>query len=451
MPRRPVHKACDDFRQTSASTRARWLEQPTTRRRVLLRGVGAGLSVYAAQAMSLGRVLEAAGAQAQAAPNAPVLVAVFLPGGLDLLDTLVPLGQYGRYADLRKAGKVNDALALGSTGLGVHPSLGQGTGGGLKGLYDAGKVAFIPGIDYANPDLSHFHSRHFWETGLITDKGVPGWLGRWLDRHGSADNPLQGLSLDYSLSPVLQTATAPVASVSSPNDAQLGIRGVYGKTEEHALAAWAALSQRRPKPPGPAAAFNAARLAKGVGDLLAPYQQHDNSDPLAPPVPYPADNDLGQKLSRLAAMISVPLGVRVATVDAGGDFDTHDNQPKELQTALAAVSSALAAFQADLQVRGVADRVLTFVWSEFGRRPAGNDSLGTDHGAGGVGWVMGNRAASGIASPYPSLDQFDSEDNLAVTVDFRAVYSTLIERWLGTDPGEVIPNAGAFGRLNLVR
>jgi uncharacterized protein (DUF1501 family) len=90
------------------------------------------------------------------------------------------------------------------------------------------------------------------------------------------------------------------------------------------------------------------------------------------------------------------------------------------------------------------------VWSEVGRRPEGTDSLGTDHGAGGLAWVMGNRAAPGILSPYPSLDQFDSDDNLQVTTDFRAVYSTLIERWLGTDAGEVIPNAGAFGRLKLV-
>jgi uncharacterized protein (DUF1501 family) len=451
MPPRSVHRACDDFRQTSASTRARWLEAPVTRRRVLLRGLGAGLSVYAAQAMPFARVLEAAEAQAQAAPNAPVLVAVFLPGGLDLLDTLVPLGAYGRYADLRKAGKVAGALPLGTTGLGLHPSLAQGTGGGLKGLFDAGKVGFVPGVDYANPDLSHFHSRHFWETGLITEKGATGWLGRWLDRHGSADNPLQGLAVDYSLSPVLQTAGAPVASVSSPNDAQLGIRGVYGKAEERALEAWAALAQRHPKPPGPAAAYNAARLAKSVGDRLAQYQERDDIDPLAPPVPYPADNDLGERLSRLAAMISLPLGVRVATVEAGGDFDTHDNQPKELESALAEISNALSAFQADLQARGVADRVLTFVWSEFGRRPESNDSLGTDHGAGGLAWVMGNRAAPGILSPYPSLDQFDSDDNLQVTVDFRSVYSTLIERWLGTDAGEVIPNAGAFGRLTLTR
>jgi uncharacterized protein (DUF1501 family) len=95
--------------------------------------------------------------------------------------------------------------------------------------------------------------------------------------------------------------------------------------------------------------------------------------------------------------------------------------------------------------------VLTFVWSEFGRRPGANDSSGTDHGAGGVAWVQGTRAAGGVLTDYPSLDRLDSEDNLAVTVDFRRVYSSLLEGWMGTDANEVIPNAGAFGRLGLVR
>jgi uncharacterized protein (DUF1501 family) len=115
------------------------------------------------------------------------------------------------------------------------------------------------------------------------------------------------------------------------------------------------------------------------------------------------------------------------------------------------VSGALAAFQADLEARGVADRVLTLVWSEFGRRPEQNDSGGTDHGAGGIAWVQGTRVTSGVLTDYPDLNKFDSEDNLNVTVDFRRVYCSVLEQWLGTDASQVIPNAGAFGRLQLVR
>ena len=195
MARRSPFKGCDDFRQTSAAQRRSWVEDRTlTRRQIMAAGLGGALTVYGLGRVPGAQMLEAAAAEAAAAPNAPVLVTVFLPGGCDLLDTLVPVSQFGRYADLRKNTKVGDPALLGTSGLGLHPALTRGTNGGLKGLYDRGKVGFMPGIDYGNPDLSHFHSRHFWETGLISDRDGPGWLGRWLDRHGSADNPLQGIS-----------------------------------------------------------------------------------------------------------------------------------------------------------------------------------------------------------------------------------------------------------------
>ena len=216
-------------------------------------------------------------------------------------------------------------------------------------------------------------------------------------------------------------------------------------------AAWERMSAVRVRGEQPQAVHTAALLAKSVGDRLAPYAEHDGVDPLAPPVAYPQDDDLGRRLSRVAALVAQPLGVRLAAVDADGEFDTHDDQPRELAAALGSVSQSLAAFQADLEARGVADRVLTLVWSEFGRRPQGNESSGTDHGAGGIAWVQGTCAASGILTDYPSLTDLDRDDNLKVTVDFRKVYASLIEGWLGTDANEVIPNANAYGRLALVR
>lgn len=448
---RPVHKGCDDFRQTGGAARDRWLAPRLTRRQALAGALGGGLTIWAQQALPFAQILQAAEAQAAGAPSAPVLVSVFLPGGCDLLDTLVPIGDYGRYADLRRDGRVAAPPALGPTGLGIHPSLTQGLGGGISGLFDAGKIGFLPGIDYANPDLSHFHSRHFWETGLVTERAAPGWMGRWLDHHGSRENPLQGLSMGYSLSPVLATASAPVAALESPGDVGLDVWGVDQRPRAQMLRAWEQLAGNRSSAPGPKAVRNAALLAKRVGDRLAPYAEHDGVDPLAPPVAYPEDDNLGRRLSRLAALIAQPLGIRVASVEADGEFDTHDNQPADLATALTSVSQSLAAFQADLEARGVADRVLTLVWSEFGRRPEANESAGTDHGAGGVAWVQGTRAASGILTDYPSLHELDRDDNLRVTVDFRKVYASLIEGWLGTDAAEVIPNAGAYGRLSLVR
>ena len=437
-----AHRACDDFHRSAERMR------PLTRRQVLGWGVGGGLSLYLTQAMPVQRVLEAAAADAAAAPNAPVLVSVFLPGGLDLLDTLVPMHAYGRYADLRPKLKVQ-GVPLGSTGLGLNPSLGQGIGGGVKGLYERGKVGFLPGIDYSNPDLSHFHSRHFWETGLITDRDTPGWLGRWLDRAGSRDNPLQGVSVGYGLSPVLRSGRAPVAAVASPGDAGFWMRGVWGDAYDAAMKTYGRLGHGSGGGEALSVARESARLAKQVADRLEPYAEHDGVDPLASTVPYPENSDFGQRLRHLAAMISKPLGIRVAHVESDGDFDTHDNQ-SELSTILADVSQCLAAFQADLEARGVADRTLTFVWSEFGRRPEENDS-GTDHGAGGLAWVQGNRALAGVHSDYPDLYRLDREDNLQVTIDFRRVYSSLLEQHLGTQAAAVIPRAGKFGRVQLVR
>ncbi|MDO8189386.1 DUF1501 domain-containing protein [Conexibacter sp. JD483] len=449
---RPVHKGCDDFRQTSAAARDRWLVPRLSRRQAIGGGLGGALAIWAGRAMDFGGVIEAATAEAAAAPAGRVLVSVFLPGGADLLDTLPPVGQYGTYADLRPGTKLASPPLLGGTGLGIHPSLTEGIGGGVKGLFDAGKVGFLPGIDYANPDLSHFHSRHFWETGLISERAAPGWLGRWLDRHGSAENPLQGLTLGSTLSPVLATGKAPVAALESPRDVGLDVWGTEDKTRPRLLAAWEQLTHAtRGGGDGPQSVRTAAVLAKRVGDRLAPYAEKDGKDPLAPVVAYPEDDGFSTRLSRLAALIAQPLGVRVAAVQADGEFDTHDNQPEDLARALRSVSQGLAAFQADLEARGVADRVMTLVWSEFGRRPKGNESAGSDHGAGGVAWVQGNHAVGGVLTVYPSLTALDRDDNLRVTVDFRKVYASLIEGWLGTGADEVIPRAGAYGRLSLVR
>lgn len=423
-----------------------------TRRQLIGRGVGFGLTLYASKLFAVEHVLEAA--RAQAVPEAPALVSVFLPGGCDLLATLPPIEQLGRLNDLRRSLAVGDDVPRlpGESRLGMHAALSDGLGGGIAGLFGAGKIGFLPGIDYADPDLSHFHSRRFWERGLVTQDAGPGWLGRWLDRHGSAENPLQGLSMDATLSPVLRSAAAPAAAVSDPSEAELSFGGTWGAGEQKAADTWAKLAALQRSGAGPAATTRAARLTQQVGQMLAPFARDETAgtDPLAGPIAYP-EGEFGTRLRSLAGLLAQPLGIRVATVEAPGDYDTHDDQPQELDEALRQLSQGLSAFQADLEARGVADRVLTFVWSEFGRRPQSNDSAGTDHGAGGLAWVQGTRAAGGILTDMPDLGALDRHDNLAVTVDFRRVYASLLEQWLGTDAADVLPDAGAAGRLALIR
>jgi uncharacterized protein (DUF1501 family) len=449
LPRFRAHAACQDFHRASEAARRDVL----TRRQLMKWGIGAGVTVYAANLLPTGHLLDAAAAEAAAAPDAPILVSVFLPGGLDLLDTLMPMDQEGPLRDLRGAVAPATPLALKGTTMGLHPALAKGPNGGLQGLYDRGQIGFLPGIDYANPNLSHFASRAFWETGMVSQQSVSGWLGRWLDRHGSAENPLQGLSAGSSLSPTLKAVNAPVASISDAGDAQLGMWSVWGDWGTAAVNAYAALSQSTPHAPGPASAARGARLAHNISEQLAPFKRKDDKspDPLAGPVVYPENNDTADRLKVLAGLIAQPLGIRVATVDADGEFDTHEGQAQTLDRDLGAVGEALATFQADLEARGVAQRVMTFVWSEFGRRPSANKSGGTDHGAGGVAWVQGPRALGGILTDYPSLIDLDPEKNLKVTVDFRRVYSSLLAQWMGTDPAEVIPGAAQFGQVPLIR
>lgn len=464
MARSPF-TACDDFHRTAAAGGAR--AGRLTRREVLGLGLGASVALYLSPGTPVQRALEASAAEAAADPGSRILVSVFLPGGLDLLDSIVPLDQYGAYRGARPAiAQPQNSPRLGSTGLGVHQSLTRGNRGGLKGLFEQGKVGLLPGIDYANPNLSHFDSRAFWETGLVTKELATGWLGRWADRFGSPDNPFQGLGVGAQLSPVLRSGGAPVAAVETPRAA-----GLKPPLRADAVAAtletYARLGAIGSKRPGRDAVNRAVRLTKRVADDLAPYVdtapatgvRPGGGDQLAALLGAPPDDAapaypttrLGDRLKTLAFLLQQPLGVRVAAVEATGAYDTHENQSATLNNLLADVSSSLAAFQLDLEQRGLADRVLVVVWSEFGRRLKANASLGTDHGAGGLAWVQGTQARSGVLSDYPRLGELDRLGNLKVTVDFRQVYASLLEQWLGADAAAVIPRAGEMARIQLVR
>ena len=151
-------------------------------------------------------------------------------------------------------------------------------------------------------------------------------------------------------------------------------------------------------------------------------------------------------------MLGAGLPLRCVALRAYGMYDTHDDQAEALGQGLKLTGDSLLAFQRDLEARGLADRVLTLVWSEFGRRAEENGSRGTDHGAAGVGMVMGTRARGQMVGELPRLRQgLDREGNLKATVDFRSVYSSLLEQWFDFDAAGAIPNARAYRRLQLVK
>ncbi len=185
-------------------------------------------------------------------------------------------------------------------------------------------------------------------------------------------------------------------------------------------------------------------------EQLSPFEEGES---LGTPVPYPDndDEDFPESMAALAAMLAAGLPLRCVAVNAPGDYDTHDSQPEDLADNLALTADTLLAFQRDLEARGLADRVLTMVWSEFGRRVEQNASDGTDHGAAGCGFVIGNGARGQMIGEFPGLDQLDPDGNLRATSDFRALYCSLIEQWFGVDAAAVIPDAGSVGRVAVAR
>ena len=414
-----------------------------TRRDALAGGVGLLVGAMGLPGLSTRRMLEAASAAAAGAPNAKTLVLIYQDGGNDGLNTLVPLAD-PRYLRLRKRIGIpaEKTLALnGVSDFGWHPALG-----GLKRLFDAGKVAVLPSVDFANPDQSHFNSQAYWRSGIVGPApDRTGWLGRALDVIGTPDNPLQGISVTYGFDPVLRSKRAPAATVYDPSGFGFYLHDVYDN--DAMTRAYRDMSARAGSP-ALRAAQDAYANSIRILDQIKPLQV-DEKDLPAPPKPY-ADSELGKSLRQLARMLHAGFGTRVATLNAGGGYDTHDSQPEKHTELLTDLGTSLEAWQADLDARGIADRVLTMVWSEFGRRPEDNESNGTDHGAGGLVLVVGNGANGGIQSEFPGLGRLDEDDNLLVSTEFRTVYATLLEQWLGIEAARVLPGIDAK-RLPIIR
>lgn len=413
-----------------------------SRRSFLLRTGGLALSVYGASLLDPGAFTEGV-ARAAGASEPKVLVSVFLEGGIDSLSVLAPVAD-NRYRDLRPKLRVDpDAGPAWSEDprLHWHPSAQP-----LHQLHQEGKVTVFPAIGYAGADQSHFTSRHYWEVGELSTQASTGWLGRLLDIVGSADNPLQGISLDGSLSPSMATARVPVAATWGPSY-DLWAPGVWGDVEDLMFDAFGRIGSgaERSKDKQMKAAGMVSRQANTLRTQLSAF-----SEDIQAPVPYPDNDHFSESLSGLAAMLAAGLPIKVASIDSPGSFDTHDEQKEDFENGLKATCDGLFAFQRDLEARGLDDRVITLVWSEFGRRPEENDSDGTDHGAAGNAFLIGNPARGSMVGEWPGLDSLDEDDNMRSTFDFRSLYCGLIEQWFGVDAGAVIPGASNFPRAALL-
>jgi uncharacterized protein (DUF1501 family) len=408
-----------------------------SRRRFLSRSAGLALAVYGASKIPLSAFETGI---AQAAPTDKILVSVFFDGGIDALSVLAPVGD-PQYSQLRP--NLGFAPGAGPTftedaRLQWHPAAG-----GLATLHGEGKVSAFPAIGYDHPDQSHFTSRHYYEIGELQVGYRTGWLGRYLDAIGDDENPLQGLSLDGDLSPMIATADKPVAAIDSVDGYELWSR-VGDPVEAEMFRSFARFGTLPSDSPG----LSQVRRASYQTDKLR--QDLEGVADFSSPVAYP-DTYFAHKLAGLAAYINFGLPLRVVTIRAAGGYDTHADQATDLEGNLRDTCDAILAFQRDLESRGLADRVMTEMWSEFGRRPEENGSLGTDHGAAGCAFLVGSKAKGEMVGEFPGLANLDEDENLKVTSDFRAMYCSLLEQWLGYDAEPIIPGAAGFARPVLVK
>ncbi len=388
-------------------------------RREFLGRTAAGVSCVSL-AGAMPRLFEAAADAAVVADKSDhVLVVVELAGGNDGLNTVIPFENSLYFKNRPTLGVPKDQVLRLSDQVGLHPNMAS-----AAELFKSGKLAVVQGVGYPEPNRSHFRSMEIWHTASTSMK-VPtaGWLGRVLDERFAPgdEEQLRGLACTGNLPQAFLAEKSHVPVVQQLENFA-GAPG-EGQMREKVLKK---LSTTRAKVGTPAApvdflrrqAETVYRTAERLRDAAAKYK----SD-----VMYPGD--LGQQLRRAAQVISADLGVRLFFCSQGG-YDTHSNQAVGHPALLGELSDSLAAFQRDLVQLKVADKVVVMVFSEFGRRVDENGSRGTDHGAGSHMLLAGSKVKGGLTGSYPSLEKLGDGD-LIHSVDFRSVYATVLDRWLG--------------------
>ena len=368
----------------------------------------------------------------------PILVVIQLTGGNDYLNTLIPYNDPLYYDNRPNVGVPQDQVLHIGGQYGFNPAAAP-----VKNLYDQGKVAIVNGVGYPNPNRSHFRSMDIWHTAEPDKVGTDGWLGRVIrDLDPNSENVLTGVNFGRGLPRALSMTGVPVASV-----AVLETYGVLtGITVEEERNEALDIFARMYGPPlgtGPVMDYlgqTGLDALKGADILKMTPEKYQSN------VEY-ADSPIAQNLQGIAKVLLADVGTRIFYTQHGG-YDTHANEGPVHPKLWTELSQGISDFYADLQEHNASENVLMFVFTEFGRRVRDNGS-GTDHGSGGLALAIGDAVHGGMYSEYPSLKERDLlEGDLNFTVDFRGVYGTMIEKWLGLDAKDVL--GGNFEQLAFV-
>ena len=370
----------------------------------------------------------------------PVLVVLQLSGGNDALNTVVPHGD-PLYYDNRPSVRVPEGQALDLDGyVGLNPNMGP-----LKRLFDEGKVAVIQGVGYANPNRSHFRSMDIWHTCEPDKQGTEGWLGKAIrEIDPNKENVLTGVNFGRGLPRALAAPGVPVASVG--NLATYGVlTGI--DAEEQRMEALDIFSKMYSPTIGRSAVVEylsqtGTDALKGADILSTAPEMYSSS------VEYGQDV-VAQYMKNIAQVHLAGFGTRILYTTAPyNSFDTHAGELAAHASLWSNTSNAIADFMDDLREHEASDNVTLLVFTEFGRRVHDNGS-GTDHGSGGVAFVVGDNVKGGMYGEYPSLEEDKLlEGDLHFNNDFRSIYSDLLENWMGLDAQPLVN--GTFEKFNFI-
>ena len=395
------------------------------RRRTLLQAGLAGASGLGA----LPGALQLAAAASAARHPGRILVVLELSGGNDGLNTLVPYADDAYYRQRPRLGIQRAQLRVIDDHHGFNPGMA-----GFERLYKDGRMAVVHGCGYAQPSFSHFTSMAYWHTAMPNSGEEHGWMGRLADAIDPQNTAEYLVNIDETQSLAVRARLHLPLTFDDPQ--RFGRKGLFEQRSvlDAAPDVQADLSPEKPTAnANPSLAFmrDVARSARDsstrVREAWARYKT---------PVDYgivPLD------LPKIAALIDAGLPTRLYySAYRHNAFDTHVQQADQHQRLLSYASDAVAGFMADLDRIGRARDVTLLVFSEFGRRVPENTSLGTDHGTANHMYVIGQPVRGGHYGVPPSLTALDAGDNLLHSTDFRRVYATLIEGWLGGDAQAVL-------------
>jgi uncharacterized protein (DUF1501 family) len=402
-------------------------------RRDLLRAGMYGVSVTAGSALRMALFGQAAAAvAAESGPDGKILVVLELSGGNDGLNTLVPYGDDAYYRlrpnisiPKNEVRKIDD-----------HFGFSRGMAG-FERLYKNGKLAIVHGCGYENPSFSHFTSMAYWHTAAPNSGEPYGWVGRLADAMAPSAPPNFIVDIDTRQSLAVRSRRhVPVVF----DDPKKFTQEVFYDERE----ALQPVAENRPVDnPSRRFLLDTARSAKDASALVQQAWAKYRS-----PIDY---GIVGLDLPKVTALIDAGMPTRLYyTAYRNNAFDTHVFQNDTHKRLLTYASDAVSAFLQDLERIKRADDVVVMIFSEFGRRAPENVNLGTDHGAANLMFVAGNRVKGGQYGEVPSLTKLDAGDNLMYTTDFRRVYATMIDGWLGYHDTQTLLN-GQFQPFDMFR